>query len=317
MIWLSWRQHRSEALSAAALLALVGLALLFYGLRIRGVYGADGMAGCLHSDSDGCIATTNDFLARFATVADNLVPFLSLVFGLIGAVVGGPLLAREYEQGTWRLAWTQTVPRTRWLLTKLGLVITTLVAFTVAMSAIVAWYRAPLDAVEGRFTHGAFDFEGLSLTGYTLLSFALGVLTGLLIRRVVSAIVVAYAGFLVVRLPVEFWLRPNYQTPVTTFIQPQTTSNPVPHIDWQLGSGWADATGHHLSTVQKRQLRMGIPDSASGSTNYLQAHHIQFWQTYQPDGRFWTFQLIEFGIFAGLAAVVLAVAIWWLHHREI
>jgi hypothetical protein len=30
--------------------------------------------------------------------------------GLIGAIVGASLLGREYEHGTWRLAWTQAVP---------------------------------------------------------------------------------------------------------------------------------------------------------------------------------------------------------------
>lgn len=30
-------------------------------------------------------------------------------------VIGAPLLGLELERGTWRLAWSQTVPRTRWL----------------------------------------------------------------------------------------------------------------------------------------------------------------------------------------------------------
>ena len=33
---------------------------------------------------------------------------------------GAPLLAREFETGTFRLAWTQSVTRTRWLAVKLG-----------------------------------------------------------------------------------------------------------------------------------------------------------------------------------------------------
>jgi hypothetical protein len=37
-----------------------------------------------------------------------------------------------------------------------------------------------------------------------------------------------------------------------------------------------------------------------------------FGEFYQPLGRFWSFQLIESGIFVGLSLAVLAVAAWWI-----
>ena len=37
--------------------------------------------------------------------------------------------------------------------------------------------------------------------------------------------------------------------------------------------------------------------------------------TYQPADRFWSFQLIEAGIFVALAAASLGTAIWLLHRR--
>jgi ABC-type transport system involved in multi-copper enzyme maturation permease subunit len=42
--------------------------------------------------------------------------------GLIGVVIGAPVIASELEYGNWQLAWAQTVPRTRWLITKLAIV---------------------------------------------------------------------------------------------------------------------------------------------------------------------------------------------------
>ena len=45
-----------------------------------------------------------------------------LVPGIIGIFWGAPLVARELEAGTYRLAWTQSITRTRWLATKLGVV---------------------------------------------------------------------------------------------------------------------------------------------------------------------------------------------------
>ena len=45
-----------------------------------------------------------------------------VVPALIGMFWGAPIIAHELETGTFRLAWTQSVSRLRWLLVKLGLV---------------------------------------------------------------------------------------------------------------------------------------------------------------------------------------------------
>ena len=49
------------------------------------------------------------------------MPSLYLTPALIGIFWGAPLISRELETGTFRLAWTQSVSRTRWLAVKLGL----------------------------------------------------------------------------------------------------------------------------------------------------------------------------------------------------
>jgi len=45
-----------------------------------------------------------------------------VVPALLGIFWGAPLVANELETGTYRLAWTQSVTRKRWLAAKLGLV---------------------------------------------------------------------------------------------------------------------------------------------------------------------------------------------------
>jgi hypothetical protein len=37
--------------------------------------------------------------------------------------------------------------------------------------------------------------------------------------------------------------------------------------------------------------------------------------TYQPASRYWTFQGFEAAIFAGLAAALIGLSVWWVHHR--
>ncbi len=39
------------------------------------------------------------------------------------------------------------------------------------------------------------------------------------------------------------------------------------------------------------------------------------WTAYQPDARFWDFQLIEGGWLLALSAVVIAAAIWLVRRR--
>ena len=76
-----------------------------------------------------------------------------------------------------------------------------------AISVLFSWYYQPyfatgnqaLDAVprRPRFSPGLFDLRGVAFAAWTLAAFAIGVLAGMLIRRVVPAIVAtlaAYAG---------------------------------------------------------------------------------------------------------------------------
>ncbi|MFC4913491.1 hypothetical protein [Actinomadura gamaensis] len=324
MIWFTWRMHRAQVYVGLALVALVMAVFLPYGEAVRGSYASHGVAACLATDTGGdrCQTALQAFMAQFNEVANHLSTWFSPLPGLIGAIVGAGLLGREYEQGTWRLAWTQSVPRVRWFTQRIALVGAGIVVVCAALSLVFRWFRAPVDDVSGRFAPGAFDLEGLSLIGYTLYAFALGVLAGLLLRRTVPAIVVAFAGFMAVRMPVEFWLRQRYQAPVSRLSAPTLHQTVGPSAvpvtpgkpGWTLGYDLVDASGRTLSNAQQAALQdrtqaMHDPDA------YLRSLGLQLKTVYQPASRFWTFQLTEFSIFAGLALVLLAVAVHRLRRR--
>lgn len=145
MIWVTWRQHRAQAVACLVLFGSLAALAAGFGIQMRTAFRSDGLPGCLASSGGtGCGATLTSFVDRFAHGASSTiigVP-LTTIPGLLGVAVGAPLLGRELERGTWRLAWSQTVPRTRWLVTKLGLVTGGLVVFGAAVSAVVAWYHA-------------------------------------------------------------------------------------------------------------------------------------------------------------------------------
>ncbi|WP_330348792.1 hypothetical protein [Streptomyces sp. NBC_00582] len=118
---------------------------------------------------------------------------------LIGMFWGAPLIARELETGTHRLAWNQSVTRTRRLLTRLSL--TALAAVTVAGlgSLALTWWSGPIDRAaatggsEGvepffpRLHPLVFAARGIVPVGSAAFAFVLGVTLGVLLRRTLPA----------------------------------------------------------------------------------------------------------------------------------
>ena len=104
---------------------------------------------------------------------------------LIGAFWGAPLLGREYERGTHRLAWTQAVPVWRWLAVKLSLLGGAVVAGGLLLSLMVSlWrpvFRAGIDSSFGNV--GVFNMVGVAPAAWWLYAFALGTLAGTVLRR--------------------------------------------------------------------------------------------------------------------------------------
>jgi len=290
MIWVSWRQHRGQAISCVALLAALGVYAIIVGTSMRTAFGQDGLVACLaRSQGTGCPGAISAFTDRFGSEVN--VAFWSVLLilpGLIGVLVGAPLIARELEYGTWRLAWSQTVTRARWLTVKLGLVTGGVVILGAAMTAVITWYRAPMDRLTGRFLHNIYDFEGLVLTAYILCAFGFAVLAGLVLRRSIPAMVAAFIPWLTIRLVVEFLLRPHFLTPLTAA---QNCSQ--------------GGCGEGIGFVPQATGRIGdLVLSINGNV-----------VTYQPADRFWTFQFIEAGIFVALTAAALGATIWLLHRR--
>jgi hypothetical protein len=300
MIWVSWRQHRSEAFGCLAVLAGLAVYAIVLGTSMRTAFGQDGLASCLaRSHPAGCFGAVSAFDNEFGSEVNVAFSNVALIVpGLIGVLVGAPLIARELEYGTWRLAWSQSVPRARWLAIKLALVTGGLVVVGAAMTAVITWYRAPMDRLTGRFLPNIYDYEGLVPTAYILCGFGFAVLAGLLIRRGIPAMVAAFVPWLAIRLIVEFLLRPHFLAPVTVACG-ATPAGCSGHGNGGYGlSGIPPATGHIGDWV--------LNPSAGPSGNLI---------SYQPADRFWIFQSIEAGIFVALTAAALGTAIWLLHRR--
>jgi len=81
---------------------------------------------------------------------------------LVGVFWGAPLVARELENNTFRLAWTQSVSRTRWLAIELGLVGLASMVTAGLLSLMVTWWSSPFDRItDSPFSPSSFDRRDL------------------------------------------------------------------------------------------------------------------------------------------------------------
>ncbi|HEX5476038.1 MAG TPA: hypothetical protein VFX12_15375, partial [Vicinamibacterales bacterium] len=297
-------------LAGVGLLAALALAALGTHLPIRAAYHRDALSGCLPpSARSGCDLIVRHFQAEFDGWA-AAVRGLALLPALAGLFVGAPLLARELEHGTHRFAWTQGVTRQRWLLSKTALLAGATVLGGAGASALVMWWRGPFDTLEGRMGPQGFDLEGLVVPAYALFALAVGVLAGLLLRRTVAAMSVTLVVFAATRLAVLEFLRPHFLAPLHRTVVADDSGRRIG--DWVLSDTLVDAGGRAISAGREDLAVLHAQQAGIDPHTYLVTLGWKRVISYQPSGRFWTFQLMEAGLFVALAAAVVAVAIWFV-----
>lgn len=317
MIWLTWRQHRAEAFVAAAALALLAVVLILTGRDMAATFARFNLADCLaHPAHPNCADALHQFRDQYGFWL-SASGWLNFAPALLAILVGAPLVARELEHGTHRMIWTQSVAKPRWLAVKLALVLGAALLAAGILTILMIWWRTEFDTLFGRFDSLGFDFEGIAPLGYMAFALALAIAAGTLLRRAIPAMVVTLAGFLAVRLPIEFFLRPHYQPPLTLTADPLVNTQAVSDQAWVIDSGFMDAHGGHVDFSHILNT-CAPPGNNIAKSDIFQCAHTHGWLqyvTFQPADRFWAFQGIETAIFLVLAAALLALTVYWVRHR--
>lgn len=325
MAWVVWRQHRLALAGVVGLLGAAGLYLLITGLQMRDAYAA--VAACRPAGSDICRQVANNFLGTFAPGVNVTAGVFQAIPGLIGAFVGAPVLARELETGTFRYAWTQGFGRARWTLAK---VVPLAVAVTVAagvFSLLFSWWYGPITGAgddNGRIFPAVFDLLGVALAAWTLASFGIGVLAGVLIRRVIPAMFSTVAAWVVLAFVTALFLRPHY------FWAPLVTTDPNGgRPGWVISEAWLRG-GKPVSLDMMNQtfaavdIRAVTPElwqpgpltpASVDPVKYLIQHGYTHSTTYLPDSWFWPFQWIEGCWLLALFVLLIATAVWLVRRR--
>ncbi|GAA4244825.1 ABC transporter permease subunit [Dactylosporangium darangshiense] len=304
ILWPTWRLHRTALLtSAGVLLALVGL-LVYTGIKIRASYHQLGLDTC----GSACGSAQLNAFSEQAQRWGLWTQFLALLPGLLGMFVGAPMLAREYESGTFRFAWTQAVTPRRLLLAKVALLGGALLVATLAFSAFFHWWYTPIAVVKDRLAPWAYHADGVYLAAATLFCFALGLLAGAVLRRTVLAMFVTGAAWVVVFFTDWQLLRPHFATPVLS----AAATNGLGHggQPWVVDSWQVDAAGRRLSDAEwNAVVALHAQDRTWSRADYTT------WMLYEPGSRFWAFQTLDAAWLVTLAAAFVLATLWWLRRR--
>jgi hypothetical protein len=311
---LIWRLHRQQAIFAGAAFVLLAALLLVTGVNMAGAYhSALSRCGATHSCGD----LSSDLFHSDGIVID-LVNFTFVVPLLFGLFWGAPLIAKEFEQGTQDLAWTQGVTRRRWMTSNVGCALFAAVVWGGSLSLLVSWWQQPEDALHGGRFGIAFDITGIAPVAYAIFAVALGIAAGTLLRRVVPAIATTLVGFVLVRAAIELWLRPHFIAPIRHLFPLINNVSGAPAGAWILSKTVVNPAGR----LYNPSSPAGIPAAChaalfhNSALSCLAAHGFRRLVIFQPARRFWTFQAIEFSIFAVLAAALVAFAFALVSRRD-
>ncbi|MGW2018697.1 ABC transporter permease [Streptomyces sp. NPDC001927] len=296
--WVTARQHRRALVlaGAAVALSLVTMAWLRY----------------WDSRTVGFDEDHGLWLMRGAMdLAATGFPFVPL---LVAAFVAGPLLARELESGTYKLALTQSVTPSRWLASKL------LIAGAVTLAGtllLVGTFRLGWGNVTGTYRfqwydQGVFESSGPVLVAYGLLAVAVGAVLGQLIRRTVVAMAAAglVTGLVLLALNGLRWEWLPARTATAPFAPGGPVVAPVPQDARLADSGLLTSTGERLDGWYCAEPF----DPAAMCRNDV--HVTAHFSDYYPASYYWPLQLIETGLVLVLAALALFAAFRILRTRH-
>ncbi len=188
---LAWRLHRFELIGFGVLLAFL-------------VAASSGVAGLLDATGYGttCMGTgaqppqCEAIGRQFFGYQESLVPMVQglLAFApfLLAALMGAPLIARELERGTSRLAWSLTPSRMWWFVVR----VVPTVAFVFVLALVAGLALDRLTAAVEPGTDAAHSFSGFGSRGIVLAAravfvLAIGVCFGALLGRMLPALLLA------------------------------------------------------------------------------------------------------------------------------
>jgi ABC-2 family transporter protein len=334
----AWRQYRKQFLIFFIFLALFAAVLIPTGLHFWHTYQTAVSTCQQHPATPNCSDMQNSLFQGDGAIIDTVILG---VFGapmLLGIFLGSPLLAREYEEGTNKLVWSQSVSRRKWLSVKLLWALGFTFLYGVAIAILATWWMRTINSLQqSRFDTGMFDIQGMMPAVYSVFFTAVGFTMGAWFRKSLVAMAVTLGVIVLCLATFGEWIRPHYMTPITiTSPMGPGFSENIPKGAWVLTHNMVDINGRVIGDVftsappqcqqiiQQNQVtdnngRVGLKIKAGNGNPIDSCLNAAGWHLvakYQPSYRYWDFQRIESSIYVGLTALAVGATYWLVLKRD-
>jgi ABC-type transport system involved in multi-copper enzyme maturation permease subunit len=329
MIWVSWRRQRAQLITLLGMLVVgAGVIVLLRSTMLDTITSSQ-LTQCVAQALQECSApqAAKTFQTEWTTTLNMGQAAIISLPALIGVFIGAPLFARELEQGTHVLAFTQSVSRTRWMFSKLVIALVPALVVLVALQSLVSWWLSAAGMLgprmNGSFTALNFGIEHASPVAYALFAFALGTFVGVVSRRTLVAMTAGLGAFVVVRFALSGLV--NRLVPAQRLeVAPGTTMAVHEDGSLVLDTGWLDTAGREVSTSGAEALNQACKSTPSGVTNtqegYLaclpQSGLAKKYADFIPESQAWQVHLVDAAIFGGLAVLLLVGTAWVLRRQS-
>jgi hypothetical protein len=331
MIWASWRQQRLQLITLLGLLVVGAAAIALLRSNMIGALASAQLTDCVTLPLEQCTApagTVKSFVETWANPMDVGRMLIICAPALIGVFVGAPLFARELEQGTHVLAFTQSVSRTRWMSSKLLIALVPALVVLVAFQWLVTWWLSAAGTLgplmNGPFTAVNFGITHVSPAGYALFAFALGTFLGVVSRRTLVAMTAGLGAFVVVRFALAGVV--DRLVPAQRQELPHDADLTVLYRSDRLvlDGGWLDASGHPVPDDRASALLQACKSAPGGAPNTQEAFLtclpqsglVKKYSLFIPESQAWQVHLVDATIFTALALVLLAGTAWALRRQS-
>lgn len=332
MIWTAWRLQRSVYLFFVAVSVVLIAYAVTNGLHLEALqhqwlgapcHGGNGFA----SKYQALCQTQNNHLIE-ARNSGSFVHLVALVPSAILAILlGANAVAGELGDKTIRVAWTQSVSRGRWFLSKVGVGLVSIASLAVPLSLTVSWWRSTTQWTSRMSTNG-FTYAGWMPLAVGVFAFCLAVMVGIVLRRPGWSMAVSLAAVITLMWFMQSDVRTNLvplRSASISFamvtkgnvIVGQTTRT-TPANAWVVFDGfvpigsrtflptwsqetpWLDAVNRCPSNVV----------NAPTYTTCLRKLGLRDVELYVADDEYWTLQLREGGLYLAAATLLVGASLW-------
>jgi hypothetical protein len=186
------RLHRFELVAFGAALGVLSVALIVYAAYLAALQPGRECLVVTDVTPPACEETLRRFSEAQQGLGGLLMSPLIVVTYVIGLFLGVPIVGRELERGTVRLAWSLGPSRSRWFVARLVPVLAVVAAVTfLAGIASDQWFAASYPGLDSSKAFDSYGIRGGLLASRAVFIFAVAVVVGAIVGRALPGVIIA------------------------------------------------------------------------------------------------------------------------------